>query len=385
MCLQSLQAGIFGRRWAGDQKWGLQNIPANVQESFTFFSISFDKVCFLECLCSLITWGPQRIGGIRLSPKRDALPFLPGCNASKSRVRVSGTRGRFPLPCVSTPFQEAQCGAPLARPTSERRAPKGGEPANPRGRRALADPARPAAPGRHVGCGAPAGSARAAGAGVAEGSESRDRRRLTYFSCGRRRRTPPLRAARSLTWNRTCRSSAGGCGQVACRVGRRASGPGGAWLRLARPEPGLGLRVSQSSTQYLTDSFREVLRRPTGLPANSSNLTFMNSKMKKLLYISPLNQQFHDSEFILQMGSHFCEISPQKDNHDITVLHPIIVSANDGKRSKCPKVNMVKFMEGEITFGLCLEFSEVVKKKWTALQTLIWRGLQNTLCDLKKK
>lgn len=45
---------------------------------------------------------------------------------------------------------------------------------------------------------------------------------------------------------------------------------------------------------------------------------------------------------------------------------------------------MVKFMEGEITFGLCLEFSEVVKKKWTALQTLMWRGLQNTSCDLKK-
>lgn len=42
---------------------------------------------------------------------------------------------------------------------------------------------------------------------------------------------------------------------------------------------------------------------------------------------------------------------------------------------------MVKFMEGEITFGLCLEFSEVVKKKWTALQTLMWRGLQNTSCD----
>lgn len=208
---------------------GRKKIAANVQKPFTFFSISFDKVRFHVWLSSFIT-NRNRKESMGFCWHRNAMwPFLfTGSIASESRVRMSGTWARFPVWVISIPLPEALRGAPFARPTSERSAPEGGEPANPFRRREPADPARPAAPGRHVGCGAPAGCAPAGGAGVAEGSWSRDRRSLTYFSRGRRRRTSPLRAAGCLTWNRTCGSSAGAASSAPANGG---SADGRGWAR----------------------------------------------------------------------------------------------------------------------------------------------------------
>lgn len=107
----------------------------------------------------------------------------------------------------------------------------------------------------------------------------------------------------------------------------------------------------------ITRSFGELLWRPTGLPTNVPNLTSMNSNIEVTLHMPFESTLSTNSDFILQMGSHFCEMSPQKDNHGIPDI------SKDGKHSKYPTINPVKYMEREFCLG-CI-WNSLVVKKWT--------------------
>lgn len=149
--------------------------------------------------------------------------------------------------------------------------------------------------------------------GVAKESGSRERRSLTYFLGCRRMRAPRLRAGREAHVESHVRAPLAGAPGWA-RAGR---GGGSGWGAVG----GSGAAGPAGSAATARSS-REVVGRPSGLPTNASNLTFMSSQIKtKLLYMCPLNQRFQDSKCILQMGSRFCEMSPGKDNHYITVGH----------------------------------------------------------------
>lgn len=171
--------------------WEFGNRACGIfQEPLTSLYSSFHKVCFYESLSYLnYKWGLQTVGVIRFTLKRGSRPLLSGSTASKSRKGTQPWSSVGDLRSLSSPvlFQPGsrrlRAALPFARPTSERSAPEGGEPANPRGLWALADRARPhprPAPSRwqqNASRLRPGGEA----PGVAEGSGSRERRSLTYF------------------------------------------------------------------------------------------------------------------------------------------------------------------------------------------------------------
>lgn len=106
--------------------------------------------------------------------------------------------------------------------------------------------------------------------------------------------------------------------------------------RPSQPDPDFAL---QSRNPHPNNRrFGELLWRPAGLPTNVPNLTSMNSNMQVTLHMPFESAVPTTSEFILQMGSHFCEMSPQKDNHCAS-----LTSAKMGN-SKCPTINPGKYM-----------------------------------------
>lgn len=165
-------------------------------------------------------------------------------------------------------------------------------------------------------------------------------------------RTPHLRAGGRLTWNLTCWVVGPGLGHAGPRRVEGWRGPGVEGCRggprAADPPPGRACSAPPSRTPTSlcgssnphpnNRSFGELLWRPTGLPTNVPNLTSMNSNMQVTLHMPFESAVPTTSEFILQMGSHFCEMSPQKDNHCAS-----LTSAKMGN-SKCPATNPVKYM-----------------------------------------